>query len=146
LKIFIDSDVKLRTKWKIDRDINKRGYTHEQILKQIESRKEDYYKFIHPQRNLSDIVINFFTDEDSDIVNPNMYLKILVNKKYPFIDILSALSKNEIEFSIGSSEIFNEITFYKYKECDILDDNYKTSSRSYYDYIIFFILSLQQNR
>lgn len=146
LKIFIDSDVKLRTKWKIDRDINKRGYTHDQIMEQIESRKEDYYKFIHPQRNLSDIVINFFTDEDSNIENPNMYLRILVNKKYPLIDILSALSKNEIEFSISSSEIFNEITFYKYKECDILDDNYKTSSMSYYDYIIFFILSLQQNK
>jgi uridine kinase len=146
LKIFIDSDIKLRTKWKIDRDTNKRGYTHDQIIEQIESRKEDYYNFIHPQRDLSDIVINFFTDDENNNENTNIYLRILVNKKYPLIDILSVLSKNEIEFTISSSEIFNEITFYKYKECDILDDNYKTSSNSYYDYIIFFILSLQQNR
>jgi phosphoribulokinase len=145
LKIFIDSDIKLRTKWKIDRDTNKRGYTHAQILEQIESRKEDYYKFIHPQRDLSDIVINFFTD-DIDVTDPDVHLKILVNKKYPLIDILSVLSKNEIEFTISSSEVFNEITFFKYKECDILDDNYETSSKSYYDYIIFFILSLQQNK
>jgi uridine kinase len=142
IKVFMDVDDILKIKWKIDRDINKRGYTYEQIINQIESRKEDYYKFIYPQRDISDIVINFFTDDEISN-NPNIYLRILVNKKYALIDILSVLSNNDIEYSISSSEIFNEITFFEYKECDILDD-YKKSTKSYYDYIIFLILSLQQ--
>jgi uridine kinase len=145
LKIFIDTDINLKTRWKINRDINKRGYTFAQIIDQIESRKEDYYKFIYPQKEKSDIVITFFTDSEFDMNKlddePNIYLKILVNKKYPLIDILSFLSKNNIEFDINSNnEVFNEVTFYKY--LPISDD--RLNLKTYYDYIILFILSLQK--
>jgi uridine kinase len=148
LKIFIDTDVNLKKKWKIKRDISKRGYTMDQILNQINSREEDFQNFIYPQRDKSDIIINFFTnveftlddiDKESDI-----YLRIFISKKYPLIDILSNLSKKEIKFQIDSEsdENFNKITFYEYKECDILGDYYHLNN--YYDYIMFFILSLQQ--
>jgi uridine kinase len=149
LKIFIDTDINLKTKWKIKRDMQNRGYSIEETLKQIEARKEDYYKYIYPQRDKSDIIINFFTDKDFDINKINeddtVNLRILINKKYSLIDILSHLSKKEIEFKIKSNnEIFNEIVFYKYKKCNILE-NSNISFDNYYDYIMFFILSLQQN-
>ena len=110
--------------------------------------EEDFQNFIYPQRDKSDIIINFFTnveftlddiDKESDI-----YLKIFISKKYPLIDILSNLSKKEIKFQIDSEsdENFNKITFYEFKECDILGDYYHLNN--YYDYIMFFILSLQQ--
>jgi phosphoribulokinase len=122
--------------------MKKRGYTKEQVLKQIESRKEDYYKFVYPQRNISDIVINFFTDsKEIDIENEiNIYLRILINKKYDLTEVLNVFSKNNIDFEFKSTDIFNEIKFFKYEECDIID----CSLKSYYDYVMFFILSLQQ--
>ena len=135
IKIFMDVDTDLKTKWKMDRDMNKRGYTKEDIIKQIESRKEDYYKFIYPQRNISDVVVNFFTGTNDDI-----NLKILVNRKYKIVNILDVLSKKKIEFQTSSTEIFNEITFSRYKDCDIINGY---SLNSYYDYIMFFILSLK---
>jgi uridine kinase len=148
LKIFIDTDINLKTKWKVKRDMDKRGYTLDQIMKQIESRKEDYYKFIYPQRDKSDIVINFFTDTKFNIDNINddveIKLRILVNKKYPLIDILSDISKENIEFEINSSnEIFNEIIFNKYKDSNIIDKS-NLQFGNYYDYIMFFILSLKK--
>ena len=149
LKIFIDTDINLKTKWKIKRDMQNRGYSIEETLKQIEARKEDYYKYIYPQKDKSDIVINFFTDKDFDInkihEEDTVNLRILINKKYSLIDILSHFSKKEIQFKIKSNnEIFNEIVFYKYKKCNILE-NSNISLDNYYDYIMFFILSLQQN-
>lgn len=149
LKIFIDTDINLKTKWKIKRDMQNRGYSIEETLKQIEARKEDYYKYIYPQKDKSDIVINFFTDKDFDInqigQDDTIHLRILINKKYPLIDILSHLSKKEIEFKIKSNnDIFNEIIFLKYKKCNILE-NSNISFNNYYDYIMFFILSLQEN-
>jgi uridine kinase len=150
LKIFIDTDINLKTKWKVKRDMDKRGYTLEQIMIQIDNRKEDYYKFIYPQKDKSDIVINFFTNTKFSIQNINevvdIHLRILVNKKYPLIDILSDISKEGIEFEINSNnEIFNEIVFNKYKDSNII---YKSKMKfgNFYDYIMFFILSLQQNK
>ena len=136
IKVFMDVDDDLKTKWKIERDVSKRGYTKNDIIKQIESRKDDYYKFIYPQRNVSDIVVNFFTG-DNDCVN----LKIFISKKYRIEDILNNLENKEIEFKKKSNDLFYEIVFNSYKECDILNGY---SSKSYYDYILFFILSLKQ--
>jgi uridine kinase len=141
LKIFVDTDDALKHTWKIKRDMTKRGYTKEQVLEQIESRKKDYYEFVYPQRNKSDIVVNFFTDSNEiDLEKePTIFLRVLIINKYNIKDILESLLEKNIEFEYNSSKDFNEITFYKYKKCDII----KNSTNSYYDYIIFLILSLK---
>ena len=46
LKIYMDSDEKLRRFWKIQRDTSKRGYSKIAILKQIEDRMPDAVKYI----------------------------------------------------------------------------------------------------
>lgn len=60
LKIFMDTERDLIKKWKINRDIQKRGYTIEQITKQIEDREKDYYDFIDNQKHNSDVIIRFY--------------------------------------------------------------------------------------
>jgi len=147
LKIFIDTDVNLKKSWKIKRDISKRGYTLQKIAEQIESREDDYYKYIQPQRDCSDIIINFYTTEEFDYTNYekdlSTYLRIMVNKKYNICDMLNELSNNNIEYTL--SEVhhhnFNSLTFSVYTESNILN-KYNAGYGDFYDYIMFFILSL----
>ncbi len=141
LKIFVDTDDVLKYTWKIKRDMLKRGYTKEEVITQIESRKKDYYEFVYPQRDISDIVVNFFTDTKQINIEkePNIFLKVLINKKYDIKSIIELLLSKNIDFETSKDLQFNELTFLKYKECDIINN----STNSYYDYIIFIILSLK---
>jgi len=60
LKIFLDTEESLRNFWKIKRDTEKRGYTIDKILNQIEFRKEDAAKYIKPQKNYSDLILHYY--------------------------------------------------------------------------------------
>lgn len=59
LNIFVETDEELKNEWKITRDTHERGYTKEQVLKNINRRKEDEIKYIYPQKNNADLIIKF---------------------------------------------------------------------------------------
>ena len=63
LKIYLDTEEKLRKHWKIVRDILNRGSSVEKSLNQLEIRKVDAKKHIHPQRNFADLIISFFSSD-----------------------------------------------------------------------------------
>lgn len=63
VKVYLEPDENLRVRWKIQRDTSKRGYTREQVLKQIEERVQYVRDYIKPQRTFADIVINFYPPE-----------------------------------------------------------------------------------
>lgn len=63
LRVYLESSQGLQEKWKIRRDVVNRGYDEKEVIKEIESRRGDFLKFIHPQRELADIVISFFPSE-----------------------------------------------------------------------------------
>jgi uridine kinase len=67
LKIYMDTDRALIKKWKIKRDTEKRNYSIEKIIKQIDSRAEDYYKYIHSQKNNADIIINYYETPEQEL-------------------------------------------------------------------------------
>lgn len=60
LKIYMDTDETLRRFWKIKRDISKRGYNVENIIKQIEKRIPDAKKYIYPQKKYANFIISYF--------------------------------------------------------------------------------------
>lgn len=66
LKIYMDSDETLRRYWKIQRDVAHRGYSKEKILKQIEDRISDAKKYIYPQKQYADLIIQYFDKELKD--------------------------------------------------------------------------------
>ena len=142
LKIFVDTDDVLKYTWKIKRDMSKRGYSKDEVMRQIEVRKKDYYDFVYPQREISDIVIRFFTDSDEIEIEKeyDIFLKISVSDRYRIDGIVSRLRSEGITFSIEKEEKFNQFKFFKYENRNIITD----PTNSYYDYILFFILSLQQ--
>lgn len=135
LKIFIDTDKELKKKWKIHRDVVERGYDINKVLKQIEDRESDYISYVHPQREKSDIVINFFNDVDD-----NLRLRLLVNKKHNITNILIDLKNDGLVEEVSYGDIFTEIVFIEYKILEINKMGLKFNN--YYDYILYFIMNI----
>jgi uridine kinase len=112
LKIYMDTDDNLRIPWKIKRDIKKRGYSIEKILLQIKNRKHDFEKYILPQKNVADIIINFYTDKIFDLAMFNIdeentiFLRIGIKKTYNITNILLNLQIKQM------SEEYNFIYLY----------------------------------
>ena len=59
LSIFVDPAEELRYDWKLRRDCGERGHTEEQVLKSLESRREDRNRYILPQREYADFVVRW---------------------------------------------------------------------------------------
>lgn len=93
LKVFVDPDEELRRRWKIDRDMAKRGYSREKVLAQIEQRMVDSKKYVRPQGKYADVVLR---QKDSDSAHPErVALAVeLVNHLEP-LTLLDALSSIE---------------------------------------------------
>jgi uridine kinase len=56
LSIYLDIDEDLRTYFKTQRDVNKRGYTIERVIDALSKRKLDSDKFIKPQAAFADLI------------------------------------------------------------------------------------------
>ena len=59
LKVWLDPEEELKHRWKIQRDIAKRGYTREAVEQEIEARRPDVEAHIQPQRRFADLVVRF---------------------------------------------------------------------------------------
>ena len=72
----MDTDEKLRQHWKVIRDTNHRGYSLEKIMSQIEARAKDSEKYIHPQKNFSDLTIKLFPENEFELGSTNADIKL----------------------------------------------------------------------
>jgi len=107
LKIYMDTQEDLRIFWKIKRDIIKRGYTKEKVYEQILSRKADFEKYILPQKQEADIIINIYSDDYKFIIeNFNADENIIIKYR---IGITNMFNINNILSSITSyDKIIND--------------------------------------
>lgn len=78
LKIYLNTQKELRNFWKIQRDKKERGYSDEKIKEAIKNREEDSIKYIVPQKEFADVVINYFTDEKENNTPPE-HLKLRID-------------------------------------------------------------------
>lgn len=60
LKIYLDTDETLRQYWKVGRDLGDRGHTAKEVAAQMEKRRPDAEKYIHPQKKYADLVIRYY--------------------------------------------------------------------------------------
>jgi phosphoribulokinase len=60
VRVFLNPPEELRWRWKIQRDTVKRGYTEEEVLRELALREHDSAAYIRPQRDYADIEISFF--------------------------------------------------------------------------------------
>ncbi|MBW3557482.1 MAG: phosphoribulokinase [Actinobacteria bacterium] len=62
--VYLDPPEQIRRKWKVARDTQKRGYTEEQVLADLEKREPESEEFIRPQRAHANIVVRFSPIEE----------------------------------------------------------------------------------
>ena len=65
LKIFVDPMETVRQKWKVARDVAKRGYTAEKVLSEMNRRMSDSAKYVQPQRRYADLVLRVLEEAKS---------------------------------------------------------------------------------
>jgi phosphoribulokinase len=99
VSIFLDPDPELRVQWKIQRDTSKRGYTVDEVKKQLQQRQPDAEQFIMPQRERADIVVSFYPQPGYWATRDNSQLnvRILLRKSLPaymFADLLAQAEQN----------------------------------------------------
>lgn len=137
LKIFVDTSDTLKLKWKIERDVNERGYTLEKVLKQIKDRQNDYLKYIYPQRDLSDLIVNFYLNNEDKIS-----LKLHIKLSYDISNLITEFNSNNINFTINKNENFNIIDFKEFTPINHWSDKNYPKLNNFYDYIMKVIISL----
>ena len=106
VSFYIEVEPSLKNEWKVSRDSRKRGYTIEEIVKTIESRKQAEKKFIEPQKNNCDVILKFKRTHDESISLSFEYkrqdLVWLINKIKKLYNLLG-------EFVYVSKKISNNI-------------------------------------
>ncbi len=55
--VYFDISDEVKIAWKIQRDMAERGHRYEDVLAAINSRKPDFEKYIEPQREFADVVL-----------------------------------------------------------------------------------------
>lgn len=66
ISVFLDPPEQIRRQWKIARDTDRRGYTTEQVVADLDKRERESADFIRPQRRHADIVVRFDHVADRD--------------------------------------------------------------------------------
>lgn len=56
--LYVDPADDVKQEWKLKRDMEKRGYTQDEVLQEIKNRQQDYERYIAPQKEYADAVIH----------------------------------------------------------------------------------------
>lgn len=64
VRVYLAPPEDLRRRWKVDRDCSRRGYTTDQVLKELDRREPDSAAFIRPQQRRADMVVSFAPSQE----------------------------------------------------------------------------------
>jgi phosphoribulokinase len=105
VKVYLAPPEDLRATWKIKRDTQKRGYTEEQVRKELEKREPDSEDFIRPQRQWSDIVVSFYPgSNESEETNGHLNVRLVLRPTIPhpdFTDIVTYTNGGKPPIRLG---------------------------------------------
>ncbi|HEU5379751.1 MAG TPA: phosphoribulokinase [Ktedonobacteraceae bacterium] len=62
VRVYLNPSEDVRRRWKLWRDSHDRGYTEEEVQRELIVREPDSVAFIQPQRHYADIEVSFFPD------------------------------------------------------------------------------------
>lgn len=108
--LFVNPEREVKYDWKIQRDVEKRGYTREEVMAEIREREPDFAQYVLPQRSFADAVITIGYSEYGRSLGQerNVYRITLAQKKLRqsiedidlSLDLYSILSLSERNFSL----------------------------------------------
>ncbi|MCP6762898.1 MAG: phosphoribulokinase [Fischerella sp. CENA71] len=92
VRVYLAPPESIRATWKVKRDTQKRGYTEEQVLAELEKREPDSEQFIRPQRQWSDIVVSFYPpSDDTNNTNGHLNVRLVLRPTIPHPDLTQIL-------------------------------------------------------
>jgi phosphoribulokinase len=108
--LFVDPDRDVKYEWKLRRDMAKRGYSREDVRKEIAEREAEYEQYIAPQKDCADAVIGIGYSEYGKALGKdrNVYRVSLSQNRMRHtvenidlsLDLYSILSLSERNFSL----------------------------------------------
>ena len=135
LKIFMDTDETLKEKWKIKRDVKRKGYSIEKVLNSIKKREEDYKNISYLKRG-ADLIIKF-SAENMNLYNldydDSLILELKINNKFNIDKIQDILNTNSIKYEVK----FGELDTFVFREYKPLHYDKIIQIHNYYQYILF---------
>jgi len=106
----VDPAKEVKSDWKIRRDIRKRGYTRDDVIREIAEREPEYERYIAPQKEYADAVIGIDYSEYGRRLGEerNVYRITLSQSRMKHtienidlsLDLYSILSLSERNFSL----------------------------------------------
>lgn len=76
--IYLDISDDIKFAWKLQRDMEERGWTKEQVMESIEQRKPDFAAYVAPQMQDSDVVLSVLPSETSTLdVGKHLKVKMI---------------------------------------------------------------------
>lgn len=91
LRVWLDPEDELKHRWKVQRDVAKRGYTAEQVRTEIELRQSDVDAYVTPQRRFADMVVRFYRPDGRD--DEHLGVRITTRPSLPRIDLQGILDR-----------------------------------------------------
>ena len=116
LNVWLDPETELKHKWKVQRDVAKRGYTAAQVQAEIVTREPDVAAFIAPQRRFADLIVQFYPAQQNSPghaatgtpADEHLSVRIMERATLPSLNLDSALSENCRGFSVRQGEDADE--------------------------------------
>lgn len=86
--VYLDLADEVKIAWKIQRDMAERGHTLENILASIESRKPDFQKFVDPQKQDCDVVMEILPTQliPDDEERKVLRVRLLQDENRPYFN------------------------------------------------------------
>ncbi len=107
VRVYLNPVEDLRRRWKVRRDTIKRGYTEEEVLRELAIREHDAEDYIRPQRDHADVVVSFFpseaylADPDGD-AHLNVRLTLYGTLHHPdFSEVIAEDTSGRVRSTLG---------------------------------------------
>jgi phosphoribulokinase len=104
LNVWLDPAPELKHRWKVQRDVAKRGYTAEQVYAEIAAREPDVAAYITPQRRFADLIVRFHRPESGDGADEHLNVRIVERSTLPRLRLEGLLSESCEGFRVRQGE------------------------------------------
>ncbi len=97
VKVYLAPPETLRTQWKVKRDTQKRGYSKEQVLAELQKREPDSDQYIRPQRSWADMVVSFYPPSDQlQEMNGHLNVRLVLRPTVPHPDLSQVITSSDV--------------------------------------------------
>ncbi len=83
VRVYLNPPEEIRRRWKVTRDCSRRGYSTDQVLRELDRRERDSEQFVRPQRHYADMVVSFTPGCSPDPSQLDAHLFLRDSLPYP---------------------------------------------------------------